>query len=256
MRYQYTINKKTCHFHYNNNEPLHEVNDIMGLLNIDPDSKNQLIKDWSSCLVFMPDGDPTQRYSPANFFRCIPEKHLPNFLHQAQKKQKGLSALRAESLINRILNARLDAIAGNHTEHFSHTNFAVREGIARFSKVMYRSAHGAMEAYEKAGIIGTAQITSWHRIKTLLPTRIEAITERHLFALLSMIAPLWPTQANPVFLSRLGIETHEGICKIISMLNNNTITEDEKSIAFFEALKNIGNTHNNKQGSTYTPSEP
>lgn len=149
MRYHYIINGTTCHFHYDKNEPLHEVESITSLFNLSQESKEALIQAWHARIVFMPDKDPALSYAPVTFFKCIPEKFLDDFIRQAVAKQTAASILRPSALAEQIINYRIDSIVANTTAQHAYASAAVRKTVESVSGKMYRFVYNAMDTYER-----------------------------------------------------------------------------------------------------------
>lgn len=254
MRYHYLINGTTCHFHYNRNEPLHEVESITSLFNLSQETKKTLIQAWHARIVFMPGSDSALSYAPVSFLKCIPEKFLDDFIHQADAKQTAASILRPSSLAAQIINHRLDAIVGNNTAQHAYASAAVRKNVESVSGKMYRFTYEAMNTYERNKKISEEQINAWHHIKTLLPQRSIPINERHLFALLLMIAPHWPARGVPA-LTHQQAKINEVVCKVIEIMNKRELTDNEKSFVFLEAIKNVTISQAPRKGSTNTELE-
>ncbi|PKG96291.1 hypothetical protein CXF92_00380 [Pseudomonas sp. Choline-3u-10] len=254
MRYHYFINGTTCHFHYNKNEPLHEVESITSLFNLSQETKKSLIQAWHARIVFMPDRDPSLTYAPVTFFKCIPEIFLDDFIHQADAKQTAASILRPSSLAAQIINSRLDAIVGNITAQHAYASAAVRKNVESVSGKMYRFTYEAMDTYERNKKLSEDQVNAWRHIKNILPRRSTPINERHLFALLLMIAPHWPAQG--VFaLTQKQVKINDVVCKVIEIMRNKEPTDNEKSFVFLEAIKNITISQAPRKGSTDTELE-
>lgn len=254
MRYHYLINGTTCHFHYNKNEPFHEVESITSLFNLSQESKETLIQAWHARIVFMPDKDPALSYAPVSFLKCIPERFLDDFIHQADAKQTAASILRPSSLAAQIINYRLDAIVGNTTAQHAYASAAVRKNVEIVSGKIYRFAYEAMDTYERNKKLSEDQVNAWQHIKTLLPKRSVPINERHLFALFFMIAPHWPAQ-RVLALTHQQTKINEVVCKVIEIMRKKELTDNEKSFVFLEAIKNITVSQALRKGSTDTEME-
>lgn len=251
MRYHYLINGTTCYFHYDKNEPLHEVESITSLFNLSQETKKTLIQAWHTRIVFMPDKDPALSYAPVTFFKCIPEKFLDDFIHQAEAKQTAASILRPISLAAQIINYRLDAIVGNTTDQHAYASAAVRKNVESVSGKMYRFVYNAMDIFEKNKKLSEDQVNAWLHIKSLLPKRSAPINERHLFALFLMIAPHWPAQ-GVLALTHQQTTINDVVCKVIEVMRKKELTDNEKSFVFLEAIRNITIGHALKKDSTDT----
>jgi len=254
MRYHYLINGTTCYFHYDKNEPLHEVEGITSLFNLSQETKKTLIQAWHTRIVFMPDKDPALSYAPVTFFKCIPEKFLDDFIHQAEAKQTAASILRPISLAAQIINYRLDAIVGNTTDQHAYASAAVRKNVESVSGKMYRFVYNAMDIFEKNKKLSEDQVNAWLHIKSLLPKRSAPINERHLFALFLMIAPHWPAQ-GVLALTHQQTTINDVVCKVIEVMRKKELTDNEKSFVFLEAIRNITIGHALKKDSTDTELE-
>lgn len=253
MRHHYLINGTRCHFHYDNNEPLHEVESIASLFNLSQETKKNLIQAWHSRIVFMPDSDPALSYAPVTFLKCIPEKFLDDFINQADAIQTAASILRPSSLAAQIINSRLDAIVGNTTAQHAYASAAVRKNVESVSGKMYRFTYEAMDTYGRNKKLSEDQVKAWQHIKILLPKRSTPINERHLFALLLMIAPHWPAQAKGVLaLNHPQAKINDAVCKVIEIMSQNEIADSEKSFIFLEAIKNITISQAPRKDSTDT----
>jgi len=253
MRYHYLINGTTCHFHYNKNEPLHEVESIASLFNLSQETKKNLIQAWHAHIVFMPDSDPALSYAPVSFSKCIPERFLDDFIHQADAKQTAASILRPSSLAAQIINYRLDAIVGNTTAQHAYASAAVRKNVEIASGKIHRFAYEAMDTYGRNKKLSEDQVNAWQHIKSLLPKRSTPINERHLFALLLMIAPHWPAQAQGILaLTHPQAKINDAVCKVIEIMSQKELTDSEKSFIFLEAIKNITISQAPRKDSTDT----
>lgn len=68
--------------------------------------------------------------------------------------------------------------------------------MLKASRNGFISFYDDMEVYAKNKLLSPEQIKEWSRIKNLLPDRKGAINDRHLYALIMLIAPIWPDPKN------------------------------------------------------------
>lgn len=256
MRRHYTINSHTCHFHESAQGILHEVDDVLSLINLPGSSKKQLIEKWHKKLCLFKETEPESNEKASTQYLVISEKLLPAFLRDAQVQIPERSLIDIKSLASRILQERLDAIVQNHTPHLTHADSAARNEMKSASRATFVNMYGYMNWYEQQGVLSPSEISQWHRIKTLLPGINGGINERHLYAFLALAAPIWPKFSKPKKPTIAEKNNHTCACILIAIMKSHSISQAEKPILFLTAIRGIGQLYVRNKGADNNPPKP
>ena len=191
MRRSYEINSKKCHFYEGDNEISHDVSDIFDLLSIPVEAQGAVLYQWKGRITTYVDEG-----GEGKVIYLIPELDLKAFLKSAIAASPEKTIVNATSLLAKITQERLDSIVGNDSPQLSHSDPAVRSAMLKASRNGFISFYDDMEVYANNKLLSPEQIKEWSRIKNLLPDRKGAINDRHLYALIMLIAPIWPDPKN------------------------------------------------------------
>lgn len=254
MRRHYTINSHTCHFHESPQGILHEVDDVLSLINLPDSSKKQLIEKWHKRLCLFKETELEFNEKASTQYLVISEKLLPAFLRDAQVQIPERSLIDIKALVSRVLQERLDAIVQNHTPHLTHADAGARCEMLHAARAVFVNIHNHMHWYEQKGVLTPAKASEWHRIKDLLPGIISEINERHFYALLALAAPIWPENSLPKSKTTIERNAHLSICILIEIVKSDKMSNIEKPHFIQEAIRQIGAKHEKKhQENNYNP---
>lgn len=243
MRRHYTINSSICHFHENAHGILHEVDDLLNLISLPISTRKILIDNWHGKLLSLPAPDTSMRNKPSEQYLLITENLLFAFLSEAQAKHPERTLIDVKALFSKIMQERLDAIVENDTPYQTHAEPGARSAMLKAARATYLTAYYHMNRYEKQGVLRTASVSEWHHIQTLLPTKTQAITERHLYALLTLIAPIWPEDRASSTKTMAEQNVHLTLCILIEIIKSDRISKTEKPKFFLAAIGEIGQSH-------------
>lgn len=238
MRSSYKINEKTCNFHFENGEIFHETSDLLSLLNVSPTVYGNLAKKIVT-FVYMPDADPRTSYKAINYLQCIQESQLSLFLKSVLRSQQNQGVPTLEKLTSRILDKRLDSIVEMYTKGLSLRHNMEDKEIAATIEVMYRFTYESMELYARRGTLGESGKLAWLKTKTIFPPKFKHITEQRLFALLTLTAPIWPSNAQPVFKRSLSLKAHHRLCCVMNSFNVPGVRQQLKTDALSSAISSL-----------------
>lgn len=256
MRRHYTINSYTCHFHESPQGILHEVDDVLSLINLPGSSKKQLIEKWHKKLCLFKETELESNEKASTQYLVISEKLLPAFLRDAQVKIPERSLIDIKALASRILQERLDAIVQNHTPHLTHADAEARREILYASRALFVNIYNHMHWYEQKGFLTPAKASEWHRIKGLFTGIIGEINERHFYALLALAAPIWPENSLPKSKTTIERNAHLSICILIEIIKSDNMSNIEKPFFLQDAIRQIGTMHEKKHQENNGNPEP
>lgn len=256
MRRHYTINSHTCHFHESPQGILHEVDDVLSLINLPGSSKKQLIEKWHKKLCLFNETELESNEKASTQYLVISEKLLPAFLRDAQEQKNERSLIDLKTLLSRIAQERLDAIVQNNTPHLTHADAGARREMLHASRAVFVNVYNHMHWYEQKGALTPVKAREWHRIKGLLPGIISEINERHFYALLALAAPIWPEKSLPKSKKIIERNAHLSICILIEIIKSDKISNIEKPYFIQEAIRKIGAMHEKKHQENNDNPEP
>lgn len=256
MRRHYVINSKTCHFHEYSHGVFHEVKDLLNLINFPASVKKQFIDNWHDKLALLPAHETGIAQKLPSQHLVISEKLLPALLRDAQAQHPERTLIDVKKLLSRILQERLDAIVKNDIVHQTHAESGARSVMLNASRATYLTAYDYMNWYEQQGVLSPVGVSEWHRIKALLPTKAQGINERHLYALLALTAQIWPEGGTPKSENMTERKAHLSICVLIEILKSDRMSNTEKPRFILEAIRQIGQAHENKSKVNRDQPEP
>lgn len=190
MRNSYQINFQPCKFYVGSYEIFHSVSDLCDLFNITPEARGVIVDQWLDKIKECPIG-----WGGGEDY-LIPEQCLAGFLQDVIAASPEQTIVSAESILGKIIQERLDAIVGNDTPHITHENLAVRKAMQEYSKQVYLGLYLCMEFYRMIKLLSAEQAVEWSRIKNIIPDNSGVINDRHLVALMMLIAPIYPDPKN------------------------------------------------------------
>jgi hypothetical protein len=243
MRRNYTINSHTCHFHENSQGILHEVDDVLRLINLPESNRKKLIEKWHKKLFLLKEASLESTPKVQTQFLVISEKLLPAFLRDAQEQKIERSLIDIKTLLSRISQERLDSIVQNYTPHLTNADVDARREMLYASRAGFVTVYSHMSWYEQKGVLTPAQASEWHRIKGLLPRVSSDINERHFYALLALAAPIWPENSLPKTKTIMERNAHLSICILIEIIKSDKMSNIEKPYFIQDAIRQIGAMH-------------
>ncbi|WP_341303233.1 hypothetical protein [Pseudomonas sp. TMP25] len=256
MRRHYTINSHTCHFHESPQGILHEVDDLLSLINLPGSSKKQLIEKWHTKLCLSKETKQESNEKASTQYLVISEKLLPALLRDAQAQRPERSLIDIKALVSRILQERLDAIVQNHTPHLTHADADARLQMLYASEAGFSVLVQHMNFYEKKGILTPEKASEWHRIKGLLSCINNHVNERHFYALLTLAAPIWPENSLPKFKTTLEKKSNFSVYILIEIAKSDKMSNIEKPYFIQDAIRQIGAMHEKKHPKNNDNPEP
>ncbi len=246
MRNSYQINFKKCNFYVGDYGVFHSASDLFGFLSISPEASGVIVDQWRSKITKCPVG---WGWGLEDYL--VPEECLLGFLKDIIAASPEETIVSAESLLGKIIQERLDAIVGNDTPHITHENLAVRRSMQEFSKQGYFGFYSCMDNYQGLNLLNPEQAAEWRRIKKILPDKSGAINDRHLVALVMLIAPIYPDLKSVKLPEPLRYcftlqDTFLEVCKMDSL------SRTQKALLIQEALRRSGlqivkETHQDEQ---------
>lgn len=187
MRRSYMINSHKCHFFEGDDDVHHDVEDLFNLLKLPQEARREILRRW--WLRF----DICRPASGVGKVRLmLSEIYLKYFLRDAIATFNGNSAVSEHSLFKRIIQGRLDAIVENYSLHLIHPDQAVRSELQERARSIFGSFYVCMETFAKTEVLSPKHRTEWKRVKKLLPAEMSLINDRSVFALVILLAPIWP----------------------------------------------------------------
>lgn len=234
MRRSYEINSKKCHFYEGDNEISHDVSDLFDLLSIPVEAQGAVLYQWKGRITTYVDEG-----GEGKVIYLIPERDLKAFLKSAIAASPEKTIVNATSLLAKITQGRLDSIVGNDSPQLTHSDPTVRSAMLKASKNGFTGFYNDMDVYAKNKMLSPEQIKEWGRIKSLLPDRSGVINDRHLYALIMLIAPIWPgpKHVRPQTADRnyLIIQT-----VLLNVYKSDGFSKSEKALMLQEVLRQIG----------------
>ena len=187
MHRSYMINSQRCHFFEGDDEVHHDVEDLFDLLKLPQEARVRILRRWWLRLdIGWPDSDV------GKVWLMLPEVYLNYFLRDAIATFNGNSAVNEHSLFKRILQGRLDAIVENYSLHLIHPDQAVRSELQERVISVFGSLYLFMETFARTEVLSPKHRAEWKRAKKILPNEMSLITDRSVFALVILLAPIWP----------------------------------------------------------------
>lgn len=243
MRRHYTINSTICHFHENTHGILHEVDDLLSLINLPASARATLTDKWRGKLLSVSDLEKSINSTSPEQYLAITENLLFAFLSDAQAQHPERTLTDIKALFSKIMQERLDAIVENDSPHQTHSEPGARSAMLKASRATFLTAYYHMNRYEKQRALSPNGANEWHRIKSLLPDKSQVINERHLYALLALIAPIWPENQAYTLTTVAEKIVHVTLHILIEIIKSDSMTKAEKPRFFQEATSQIGQRH-------------
>lgn len=240
MRNSYQINFQPCKFYVGSYEIFHSVSDLCDLFNITPEARGVIVDQWLDKIKECP-----IEWGWGGEDYLIPEQCLAGFLQDVIAASPEQTIVSAESILGKIIQERLDAIVGNDTPHITHENLAVRKAMQEYSKRIYRSIYTYMDYLQRVNLFSPEQDAEWSRIKRIIPDSSGAINDRHLVALLMLIAPIYP-DINSINLPIIVRSMTLGHQQFLYLCRKDRVSRTKKALLVQETLYRFGLLHANK----------